>query len=341
MFPVLKNNSVLQTSGAEITWRPTCNIADLRLRAQLLAATRAFFASRSVLEVETPVLAPATGTDPQLAFFETHYQFGKEQQTLFLQTSPEFAMKRLLAAGSGSIFQICKAFRNGEAGRFHNAEFTLLEWYRIGFDLSQLMEEVAQLFGCWFATYQPLRPTQKNTYSEVFKRYTGLDALCFDFEAYSTYALAQNLTDAVRICGHEHSLWLDFLFSLQVQPHLGSNHLEMVYAYPACQASLARLNQQDSRIAERVELFMHGIELGNGFFELNDADEQEQRFENEQALRRQKKLPSVAKDLKFLAALQSGLPDCAGIAIGLDRVLMLLSGNESIEHVLSFSRYRV
>ncbi|NOT86476.1 MAG: EF-P lysine aminoacylase GenX [Methylococcaceae bacterium] len=324
-----------------MAWRPTCDFAALQLRAKLLAATREFFAFRSVLEVETPLLAPTTGTDPQLAFFETHYDCGLEQRTLYLQTSPEFAMKRLLAAGSGSIYQIGKAFRNGEVGRFHNPEFTLLEWYRVGFDLPQLMVEVAQLFDCWFAPYRPLLPTQTISYSEVFKRHTGLDALCFDFETYAAYAVAQQLADAVRLCGHEHSVWLDFLFSHQVQPHLGSKHLEMVYAYPACQASLARLNPQDARVAERVELFLQGVELGNGFFELTDAQEQEQRFENEQQLRQQKNLPSATKDLKFLAALQSGLPSCAGIAIGLDRVLMLLSENKSIDDVLSFSQNRI
>ncbi|MFI3136671.1 MAG: EF-P lysine aminoacylase EpmA [Methylococcaceae bacterium] len=331
----------MKSSVANSVWQPSCDRDSLRLRAQLLAVTRDFFASRLVLEVETPALAPATGTDPQLAFFATQYRAGAEQQTLFLQTSPEFAMKRLLAAGSGDIYQISKAFRNGEVGRFHNPEFTLLEWYRVGFDLSQLMDEVADLIACWFAPYRALLPTERISYSEVFKRYTGLDALCFDLEAYSAYAFAQHLTDAIRLCGQEHSVWLDFLFSHQVQPQLGAHCLTMVYGYPACQASLAQLNQQDARVAERVELFMQGIELGNGFFELTDADEQERRFEYEQQVRQQQDLPLVAQDVKFLAALQSGLPACAGIAIGLDRVLMLLVEKESIDDVLSFSHHRI
>jgi lysyl-tRNA synthetase class 2 len=331
----------LKQSDADIAWQPSCDLAGLRLRAQLLASTRAFFASRSVLEVETPLLAPATGTDPQLAFFESRCNSSYAQQTLFLQSSPEFAMKRLLAAGSGSIYQISKAFRKGEAGRVHNPEFTLLEWYRLDYDLSQLMAEVEQLIASWFKPYKRLLPTQKSSYSDVFKRYTGLDALCFDVDAYSAYATARQLPDAIRLCGHDHNLWLEFLFSHQVQPYLGSDCLEMVYGYPACQASLAQLNQDDARIAERVELFIQGLELGNGFFELNDAAEQNRRFENEQQLRRQHNLPPVTKDLKFLAALHSGLPRCAGIAIGLDRVLMLLSGSKRIDDVLSFSQHRI
>lgn len=323
-----------------IAWRPSCTLANLRLRAKLLASTREFFALRSVLEVETPLLAPTTGTDPQLAFFETCYSAGFYQKKMFLQTSPEFAMKRLLAAGSGSIYQICKAFRNGESAGCHNPEFTLLEWYQVDYNLVQLMEEVKQLFAWWFAPYQALLPARTISYGDAFKEYTGLDAYSFDFEAYTAYALAHDLIDAVAICGREHSTWLDFLFSHQVQPQLGKNHLLLVHSYPACQAALARLNEQHPYIAERVELFMHGVELGNGFFELNDTVEQTRRFEKDLQVRQQQNLPSVDQDLKFLAALEN-LPTCAGIAIGLDRVLMLMSKNKSISDVLAFSHDRI
>ena len=332
-------------------WRPSCSIALLRSRAQLLADIRRFFAARSVLEVETPLLGHSIGTDPQLAFFTTEYLSPgmvcmpeacqeqarqSPQQKLFLQTSPEFAMKRLLAAGSGSIYQIGKAFRNGESGRFHNPEFTLLEWYRVGFTLSQLMDEIAELIEGLFSG-QPLQETQRISYQDVFISLTGLDPLVFSYQDYCAFAEECQLPEAVELCGHDHGLWLDFLFSHKVQPHLGENALCMVYGYPACQSSLARINEQNSQITDRVELFINGIELGNGYYELTDAEEQTKRFDKELTIRQQQKLPVFVKDRHLIAALQSGLPECSGMAIGLDRLLMLLSGSSAIDDVLSFS----
>lgn len=302
----------------------------------MLAAIRGFFEERSVLEVETPLLSHGIGTDPQLEFFITEYSLLPRKQTLFLQTSPEFAMKRLLAAGSGSIYQITKAFRNGESGRFHNPEFTLLEWYRIGFKLPDLMNDCADLITLLFSNRKPLQATQRFSYEEVFHRYAGLNPLEFSYRRYCAYALANQLPEAVSICGHDHALWLDFIFSHKVQPHLGQNALCMVYGYPACQSSLARINSQNPLIADRVELFINGVELGNGYFELTDAEEQGRRFDTELDIRRQKGLPASAKDGRFIAALQAGLPECSGMAIGLDRLLMLLSDSASIDDVLGF-----
>jgi elongation factor P--(R)-beta-lysine ligase len=317
-------------------WRPTCPVEHLRLRAQMLAAIRGFFEERSVLEVETPLLSHGIGTDPQLEFFTTEYCLSPRKQTLFLQTSPEFAMKRLLAAGSGSIYQITKAFRNGESGRFHNPEFTLLEWYRVGFKLPDLMNDCADLITLLFANRRPLRATQRFSYEEIFHRYTELNPLEFSYRRYCAYALANQLPEAVSICGHDHALWLDFIFSHKVQPHLGQNALCMVYGYPACQSSLARINAQNPLIVDRVELFINGVELGNGYFELTDAEEQGRRFDKELDIRRQKSLPASVKDGRFVAALQAGLPECSGMAIGLDRLLMLLSDSASINDVLGF-----
>jgi len=316
----------------------------------MLAEIRQFFADRSVLEVETPLLSHSIGTDPHLEFFTTEYlspgmvcmpEACQEQarQSLFLQTSPEFAMKRLLAAGSGSIYQIGKAFRNGESGRFHNPEFTMLEWYRVGFTLPQLMDEIAELIGGLFSG-QSLQETQRVSYQDVFASFTGLDALVFSSQDYCAYARESGLSEAVDICGHDHALWLDFLFSHKVQPHLGENALCMVYGYPACQSSLARINEHNRMTTDRVELFINGIELGNGYYELVDAKEQGGRFDKELAIRQQQKLPASVKDLRLIAALESGLPDCSGVAIGLDRLLMLLSGSASIDDVLSFSIHR-
>lgn len=291
-----------------------------------------------MLEVETPLLSQAIGTDPQLAFFTADYLAPPLRQTLFLQTSPEFAMKRLLAAGSGSIYQICKAFRNGESGRFHNPEFTLLEWYRVGFDLSALMDEIAELIGNLFCLAQrPLAKAQRHRYQDIFAYYTGLDALTFDYGQYSGFALAQQHPEALSLCEGSQVLWQDFLFSHFVQPHLGQDGLCLVYDYPACQPSLARAKQSDPRVVERVELFINGVELGNGYYELTDAKEQAARFDREITFREQHGLPDSTKDQRLLAALSSGLPDCAGMAIGLDRLLMALSGHQAIEDILTFS----
>ncbi|MGZ4976296.1 MAG: EF-P lysine aminoacylase EpmA [Methylobacter sp.] len=320
-------------------WRPTCSLELMRVRAQMLADIRRFFADRSVLEVETPLLGHSIGTDPQLAFFTTEYCLSPLQQTLFLQTSPEFAMKRLLAAGSGSIYQIGKAFRNGESGRFHNPEFTMLEWYRVGFTLSQLMDEIADLIAGLFSG-QPLRETQRVSYQHVFDSFTGLDPLIFSYQDYCAFARECQLPEAVDICGDDHALWLDFIFSHKIQPYLGDNALCMVYGYPACQSSLAKINKDNALIVDRVEMFINGVELGNGYYELTDADEQSKRFDKELAVRQQQNLPVAVKDKHLVSALVSGLPECSGMAIGLDRLLMLLSGSASIENVLSFPIHR-
>jgi len=248
-------------------------------------------------------------------------------------------MKRLLAAGSGSIYQIGKAFRNGESGRFHNPEFTMLEWYRVGFTLPQLMDEIAELITGLFSG-QHLQETQRVSYQEVFNSFTGLDPLVFSYKDYCAFANECQLPEAVDICGHDHALWLDFIFSHKVQPHLGDNALCMVYGYPACQSSLARVNEQCPLTTDRVELFINGVELGNGYYELVDAEEQNKRFDKELAIRQQQELPVPVKDMRLISALESGLPECSGMAIGLDRLLMLLSGSVSIDDVLNFPIHR-
>jgi lysyl-tRNA synthetase class 2 len=308
----------------------------LQLRARLLRDIRQFFQQRAVLEVETPLLSHTTGTDPQLAFFSTEYCSAPSRQALFLQTSPEFAMKRLLAAGSGSIYQICKAFRNGEAGRFHNPEFTMLEWYRVGFGLTELMDEVDALFTVLFDGLG-LQTTNRTSYQAVFRQYTGLDPLQFCYQDYCAYARANGLPEAISLCGEDHVLWLDLIFSHKVQPFLGKNALCMVYAYPASQSSLARASSDNPLTVERMELFVNGIELGNGYHELTDAAEQEWRFLKEIQKRQEQNLPSVSADRRLLAALASGLPDCSGIAVGLDRLLMLISSGATLSDTLSFS----
>ncbi len=245
-------------------------------------------------------------------------------------------MKRLLAAGSGSIYQICKAFRNGEAGRYHNPEFTILEWYRVGFGLQQLMDEVAALLKTVLTAFKPDLSVMQTSYQDIVKQLIDLDPLVFDRQAYQQAAIRLQSPEADALCGDDHALWLDFLFSHHVQTALPQNTICLVHGYPAIQSSLARIHPDDARVSERFEVFINGMELGNGFFELNDADEQTRRFAREIAQRQSQGLAAVDMDQRFLQALKAGLPDCSGVAIGLDRLLMIAMGCEAIEQVLAF-----
>jgi lysyl-tRNA synthetase class 2 len=332
-----KNISSLDLRQADDSpdWQPTCALELLMARAELYKKIRFFFEKKGVLEVETPLLSHAIGTDPNLDFFITEFNWAAMRQQLYLQTSPEFAMKRLLAAGSGSIFQISKAFRNGESGRYHNPEFTLLEWYRSGFDLEQLMDEIAELM-CLLLCEKGITRVERISYRDLVYDDTGLDCLNFDYQSYQQFAEKQGLPEAASVCGEEHAIWLDFLFSHIIQPKLRHKTIYLVYGYPACLSSLARINAENPLITERVELFVNRVELGNGYFELGDVSEQERRFIAEMKVRSEKKLTSATIDNKLLAALYAGLPDCAGMAIGLDRLLMVLTDSPRIDDVLSF-----
>ncbi len=315
---------------------PACDLKQLQNRAQLLAKIRQFFEQRKVLEVETPLLCHATGTDPQLDFFSSFYHCIPDKKEIYLQTSPEFAMKRLLASGSGCIYQICKAFRNGESGRLHNPEFSILEWYRVDYSLQQLMEETIELVSHVLEEDDLAEKTEKFNYQQLFKELTGLNALHFCPKSYIAYAENNVLTDAISICENDHSMWLDFIFSHKIQPVLAQYPLCIVHSYPAIQSSLARINAENPAIADRFEVFIKGIEIGNGFQELTDRQEQELRFDQENKTRTQKGLVAVDKDNFFLDALGAGLPDCSGIALGLDRLLMIMANAQSLEEVMAF-----
>ena len=313
-------------------WRPSASIEALRLRARLLAVIRAFFAERDVLEVETPAMARAGTSDVHITSLTTICHAGAAASgQFFLQTSPELAMKRLLAAGSGPIYQVCRAFRDRESGRLHNPEFTLLEWYRPGFDHHELMDEVDTLMDRVLGT---AGSTRRLTYRDAFVEHGGVDA----FEA-STQALllrAQhaglNLTlDSTA----ERDMLLDFLFSHTVQPAFGDGRV-FVYDYPASQAALARVRASQPPVAERFELFLNGIEIANGYHELADADEQRQRFAADGCARKRLGLAPMPVDERLLAALAHGLPDCAGVAVGLERLFMIAAGESRIEAVMAF-----
>lgn len=318
------------TSG---DWQPTTSDAARRARADLLRTLRQFFDARDVLEVETPLLSQGTVTDPYLDAFATRFDFAADGRTtaLYLQTSPEYAMKRLLCAESGPIYQLCKAFRHEGAGRWHNPEFTMLEWYRPGFTHHELMDEVDALLQRCLGTVTATR----HSYQAVFQTHLQLDPLCADDDTLIA-AMAANHIDIDEPASLSTDSMLQLLFSVAIEPKLGQQAPAFIYGFPASQAALARLNSDDPRTADRFEVYYRGAELANGFFELSDAGEQQRRFEQDNAHRQASGLPTRPADQHLLAALRHGLPACAGVALGVDRLLMIKLGASHIHEVLNF-----
>ena len=299
-----------------------------------MASIRDFFRRAGVLEVETPVCSAHGSTDPALESLVSRYTGpgAPEGRALYLHTSPEFAMKRLLAAGSGPIYQICRVFRDGERGRRHNPEFTLLEWYRPGFDTHRLMDEVAALVG---AVTETDRPVERHSYREVFERALGIDPHRAGADELRFCAAHRGIAGPLEPL-LDASGWRDLLLTHCVEPELGREGLSFVYDYPADQASLARIREGDPPLAERFELYLGGVEIANGFHELADAGEQGDRFAREQDRRRRQGKVEVPMDRHLLAALEAGLPDCSGVALGIDRLLMWMLDADHIDEVLAF-----
>ena len=302
-----------------LQWQPSASISTLRQRAQLLTDLRNFFQQRQVLEVETPVLSQYPVCDANIAVMQT-------QQQRYLQTSPEYPMKRLLADGSGDIYQIAKVFRQGEAGGRHNPEFSMLEWYRLAWDDQQLADEVIELLHHLLGP----RPVTKISYRQAFIKVLALDPM------------TANDTDIAelgqQVAGQDLALdrdgWLGLLMSHRVEPSFDRASITLVSHFPASQAALSRLTHDDSGhpVASRFEIFCGGMELANGYHELTDAEEQRQRFEYES-----QQAGHHHYDQNLIAALTAGLPDCAGVALGVDRLLMLMLGTQRIEDVVSFA----
>jgi lysyl-tRNA synthetase class 2 len=318
---------------SDATWRPTATHEILKLRARLLERIRAFFSARGVLEVETPILSHAGATDPHLQSLGTRYTGPGGPATLYLHTSPEFAMKRLLAAGAGSIWQVCKVFRDGESGRLHNPEFTMIEWYRVGFDHHRLMDEVALLVKDALRDYVPLADTERLSYRQAFKQYAGIDPLAADDTAFRDCAARHGIAAPA---GLDADGWCNLLMTHVIERRFPPDRISFVFDYPASQASLARRSPADPRVAERFETYVGPMELANGFHELADAREQRARFDDDNRRRRQAGLAPVPPDENLLAALDAGLPDCAGVALGFDRLLMIAAGVASIDEVIAF-----
>jgi lysyl-tRNA synthetase class 2 len=309
-------------------WRPSATLAVLRLRARLLRRVRSFFDRRGVLEVETPLLGLATATDPHIESLRS--LLGGE--TFHLQTSPELHMKRLLAAGSGPIYQITKAFRDGELGAKHNPEFTLIEWYRPGFDHHDLMDEVDLLLQHVLG----VGPSRRQSYEEVFLHHVGLSPHRATAEELENRAASLGLPK-VQAANLAREDWLNLLMAQAIEPHVGLGTPEFVYDFPVELKALARIRPAEPPVAERFELFFRGMELANGYHELTGAAEQRERFRADAQARRRLGRSEVPADQRMLEALEHGLPESAGVALGFDRLVMIAANASDIRSVLGFS----
>ena len=318
-------------------WQPTAEISTLKRRAQYLADVRQFFAERSVLEVETPILSNAAPTAPYMDSFTTDYipLASTRKQTYYLQTSPEFAMKRLLAASSGAIFQIARVFRNGEQGKFHSPEFTMLEWYRPGLSLNQLMDEVNTLVQQVFS----LRQVSRLSYRGIFEFYLKINVLTCDFEQIKqcVYERIPSLANDLEL---SRDTCLELLMGHVIEPRLAAMNLPVfIYDFPASQAQLAIVKKDEAgnEVADRFELYIAGIEIANGYNELLDADVLHQRFSEDNRQRLSQSKSEMPMDDNLLAAMKSGIPECSGVALGFDRIVMLALNKTDIQSVQSFS----
>ncbi len=315
------------------SWQPSASIANLLKRAAIVAEIRRFFSDRGVLEVETPTMSQATITDIHLFPFETRFvgPGAAEGMTLYMMTSPEYHMKRLLAAGSGPIYQMGRSFRNEEAGRYHNPEFTMLEWYRPRYDMYRLMNEVddllQQILDC--------NAAETVSYQQVFIRHLEVDPLSADKAQLREAAAKLDLSN-IADEEEDRDTLLQLLFAMGVEPHIGRDKPTFVYHFPATQASLAEISTEDHRVAERFEVYYKGVELANGFRELTDGREQRQRFEQDNRKRAARGLPQHPIDNNLLAALEHGMPECSGVALGVDRLIMIALGAENLSDVLAF-----
>ncbi len=301
------------------------SVETLQARARMLAVIRGFFSERSVLEVETPLLCSSTTSELHIESFCA--EDNSSGAGGFLQTSPESCMKRLLAAGSGAIYQICKAFRAGEAGRLHNPEFSMLEWYRPDLGYHGLMDEVGDLL----RLILQLKSQRRISYGDAFRRYAGIDPFDISLAGLRKEAEKHGLSGAT-----DREQCLDFLLSLKVQPALGAG-LTFIYDFPAAQAAMARVRPGSPAVAERFEAYVDGVELANGYRELIDPVEQESRMWADLERRAAAGIAPVPMDEKLLAALRAGLPECSGVALGLDRLMMLATDSDSLASVISFS----
>jgi len=315
-------------------FRPTAGPENLRMRAKLLRRTRDFFERRGFLEVETPILSADTVVDRHLDPFQVEVPdpSGGQRRRMWLQTSPEFAMKRLLAAGFGAIYQITRAFRQGEQGPLHNPEFTMVEWYRTG----DGMDEGMQLTGDLCEALLQRGPAERLTYAAAFERYVGVDPHTAETGDLVSAVQAHGIAAPETLSPEDRDGWLDLLLVECVQPNLGRTRPVVLYDYPASQAALARIRAENPPVAERFELYVSGIELANGFHELLDPTELLQRNAAANAQRLADGKEPLPEQSRLIAAMQSGLPAAVGVALGFDRLVMLAAGAKGLAEVMAF-----
>ena len=311
---------------SESNWRPTAPLQNLRRRATLLADIRRFFSERQVLEMEVPILSRRATSDPHIDSIVADCS----GDAAYLATSPEFGLKRLLAAGMGDCYYLGKAFRNGEAGGRHNPEFTMLEWYRVGWDDHRLMIEVGELLS-WLLRISKVR---SYSYRALFLQHLDVDPHRASFEELKT-TVAKVLELSFEPAGRDECL--DLLMSHHIEPNMGEG-ISLVYDFPATQAALARVEDDELGVpvARRFEAYVGGMELANGYWELTDAPEQLRRFEADHRYREDNHKPVHPFEERLVRALEAGMPDCAGVALGVDRLLMLASGASRIDEVIAF-----
>lgn len=322
-------------------WQPSASFDTLRLRARLNTAIRTFFAERDVLEAETPILSQAGNTEPNIASFALQFSGRTDgaPRTRWLRTSPEYPLKRLLAAGLGDCYELGRVFRDGEAGGRHNPEFTMLEWYRVGFDHVQLAAEAVELVQAALTLVGRNARVDTVTYRDLYRRELDIDPMAATEEALRT-ALGDIAIDPAGLLRDD---WLDLLMTHRIQPALSPDAILVVHDYPASQCMLARIRKpapakagDDPPVAERFELYLGPLELANGYHELADADEQRRRFEHDLAVRKSRGIVQPPVDGRLLDALAHGLPDCAGVALGVDRLLMAMLGAGTLDEALAF-----
>ncbi|MDZ7747552.1 MAG: EF-P lysine aminoacylase EpmA [Halofilum sp. (in: g-proteobacteria)] len=315
-------------------WGPAASVGVLALRGRMRARIRAFFDATGALEVDTPALSAAAPTEPHLHPLAT--RVSARRDPLYLQTSPEFPMKRLLAAGTGDCWQLCRVFRDRERGRHHNPEFDLLEWYRVGADHHELMDDVEALVAAAIGPELSLPGAERLSYAEAFRRHAGIDPFSAGLGELQELAAHAHLEPLAGLASDDRQDLLDRLLAGAIAPAFPADRPTFVYDWPAAQAALARLDPGDARIARRFELYWGALELANGFHELTDAAAQRARFEAERAARGGSEDARAPLDERLLAALEHGLPDCAGVALGFDRLVMVAAGARHIDEVLAF-----
>jgi len=320
--------------SANDDFRPTARWENLRLRAGLLRRLREFFDRHGFLEVETPILSADTVVDRHLDPFSTEIPHGPGEPPLrlWLQTSPEFAMKRLLAAGGRAIYQVTRVFRLDEQGPLHNPEFTMVEWYRVGDGLDEGIQLTSDLCDALLKR----GPAERLTYRAAFQEHVGVDPHTADADTLISAAQRWGIVSPASLSSQDRDGWLDLLLSERVRPHLGQKRPVILYDYPATQAALARVRADEPPVAERFELFVSGIELANGYHELLDPAELRRRNARANAQRQADGKPPLPEQSRLLAAMQSGLPPAVGVSLGFDRLVMLAAGAKSLSEVMAF-----